>query len=322
MTVLTAYDSGRRRINGFYYYVETFGDSAAPRLAGVSPRSLSASRRTSLASQRSAGAAPRPVMLLLHGFTGSTVTWNRLASSVSHVARPIAIDQLGHGQSDAPADSARYAAEPCVDDIATLLDVLEVDRAIILGYSMGGRLALHFAHCHPDRLLALVLESAAPGIQTADERTARMASDEKLAQIVEREGIAAFVNRWEKLPLFDSLARLPEEMRVALRAQRLSNRPRGLAGSLRGFGAAVPAPLFDSLPNLTTPTQIIVGGLDTKYTELGHDMAARLPNARLDVVPDAGHNVHLERPDQFAAILRRFILDRFARPKSPSPNHL
>ena len=322
MTVLQTYESGRRRVNGFYYYVETFGDSAAPRPAVASSRLTTGSQRPTIASQRSMNAAPRPVILFLHGFTGSTASWNRLASSVSHVARPIAIDQLGHGQSDAPADPIRYGAGACADDVIALLDVLEIDRAILLGYSMGGRLAMHVADRHPDRLSALVLESASPGISTPEERAARLASDEKLAQIAEREGIAAFVNRWEKVPLFDSLARLPQEMRVALRAQRLSNRPRGLAGSLRGFGAAVPAPLFDRLPLVTIPTQIIVGELDTKYTEVGNDMVTRLPNAKMAVVPDAGHTVHLERPDQFAAILRRFILNRSVRSQSPASNAL
>ena len=316
MTIPLEFESGRRRVNGFYYYVETFGDTAVPRLAPISTSSTSHSRRTSIASQRSVVSTPRPVLLMLHGFTGSTASWNRLASSVSHVARPVAIDQLGHGQSDAPADTLRYRAEACADDVVTLLDLMGIDRAILLGYSMGGRLALHVADRYPDRLSALILESASPGILTPEERVARMASDEKLATIAEREGIAAFVNRWEKVPLFDSLSRLPEEMRVALRAQRLSNKPRGLASSLRGFGAAVPAPLFDRLSSLTIPTQIVVGELDTKYTIVAHEMVEKMPNARMEIVPDAGHNVHLERPDQFAAILRRFIQDEFPRSKS------
>jgi 2-succinyl-6-hydroxy-2,4-cyclohexadiene-1-carboxylate synthase len=152
-----------------------------------------------------------------------------------------------------------------------------------------------------------VVESASPGIGSAAERTARVRADEELAAFAEREGIHAFVDRWERVPLFASQARLAAAERARLREQRLRNDPTGLAASLRGFGAGVPAPLWDRLPTLDVPTLVVVGALDPKYRQVGREMAERMPRAELAVVPDAGHTVHLEQPDAFARLVLDFL---------------
>ena len=95
-----------------------------------------------------------------------------------------------------------------VQDLTALLDRLGIARAPVVGYSMGGRVALHLALGAPERVAALVLESASPGIADAAQRAARVKSDEALADDIERLGIEAFVDRWEAQPLFASQSRL------------------------------------------------------------------------------------------------------------------
>lgn len=252
-----------------------------------------------------------PAVLLLHGFTGSGGTWGPLRAALAGAYptpyRTLAVDLPGHGRSGAPADPARYALDRTADDLARVLDALGVPRAAVLGYSLGGRLALRFALRHPDRLAALVLESASPGVADAAERATRVTADAVLADALERDGVEAFVDRWERLPLWASQAALPAEVRAALRRQRLANDARGLANSLRGAGAGADEPVLGRLGEIRAPALLVAGALDAKYVALGRAMVGALPGARLAVVEGAGHAVHLERPGEFARLVRRFL---------------
>ncbi len=247
-----------------------------------------------------------PALLLLHGFTGSAATWTPHTPAWDGFTA-VAVDLLGHGDSDCPTDAGRYGMERCVDDIVALLDQLSIERAAVLGYSMGGRIALRLALHSPGRFSALVLESASPGIGDAAEREARVRSDAELADAIKRDGIAAFVDRWEAQPLFSTPAKLPDAIRHALREQRLRNDPRGLANSLRGIGAGAAEPVFDRLTELRMPVLLITGALDEKYCSLARRTAAGLRSQRHAVVPDAGHAVHLEQPETFAEAVRSFL---------------
>jgi len=247
-------------------------------------------------------------LLLLHGFTGSVAAWAELVARLASHCRIIAVDLIGHGLSDAPADPARYRMERCVADLLALLDALEIAQTNVLGYSMGGRVALQLAAAAPARVGALVLESSSPGLADPAERQARIAADEALADSIERDGLAAFVERWKRLPLFASQAVLPAEIRARLHAQRMRNNPQGLANSLRGMGAGRQSSLWDRLPQLHIPTLLITGELDQKYCVIAEQIAQALPNARKVGVPNAGHTVHLEQPDIFAATVLEFLL--------------
>jgi len=257
--------------------------------------------------RRGGGAGEGPALLLLHGFTGSAGTWRPHLPALARWRRCVAPDLLGHGRSEAPADPARYRLEAAVADLAALLDRLGIEQVDVLGYSMGGRLALALATEHPGRVGALILESSSPGIDDPERRARRRAEDEALAALLEREGIGPFVDRWESLPLFASQARLPPGVRAALREQRLAQRPQGLAGSLRGMGQGVQPPLWDRLGRLQLPVLLVAGELDPGYVELARAMAARLPDAELRVVAGAGHAVHLEAPGEFTARVVDFL---------------
>ncbi len=248
-----------------------------------------------------------PPLLLLHGFTGSTATWAPLLAAFAPHRRTIAVDLTGHGASDCPADPERYRLEPCLADLLAVLDALDVARADVLGYSMGGRIALHLAAAAPGRVRALVLESASPGLSEPDERRERVRADEALAESIERDGVEAFAERWERLPLFASQVALPAEVRAAQRAQRLRNSALGLANSLRGMGAGRQESLWGGLPAMATPSLLIVGALDAKFCAIARRMAAAMPTARLAVVPGAGHAVHLEQPQVYAERVLAFL---------------
>lgn len=246
-------------------------------------------------------------LVMLHGFTGSAASWgSHLDILAIYGLRVIAFDLPGHGQSDMPTDPGRYALECCQQDILAALQKFGVQRgeAMLLGYSMGGRIALYTAFSGFFR--ALILESASPGLADPAEREERRASDEALAARIERDGVEAFVDYWEKLPLFESQSRLPYEVRTALRKERLTNRAKGLVQSLRGAGTGVQSPLHARLPSLDIPVLLIAGELDTKFTTIARSMAQALPEAHMCIVPGAGHTVHLEQPGEFDALVGDF----------------
>ena len=251
-------------------------------------------------------------LVLLHGFTGSGLGWRHimpdLAAPGLHI---VALDMLGHGQSDAPADAERYSIEHCQEDLLAVLQVLGIERgeAILLGYSMGGRIALYSAFS--GYFCALILESASPGLVTFAERQQRRASDEALATRIEQDGIEAFVDYWEKIPLFTSQQQLSTLQHEELRARRLNNRVQGLANSLRGVGTGAQPELYTRLSALNLPILLLAGELDSKFCVIAQQMAAQLPQARLYIIPGAGHTIHLEQPAAFVARVNEFCATGF-----------
>lgn len=268
------------------------------------------------APDRKRGSIP---ILLLHGFTGAASTWSELLPELGARRRVIALSLHGHGGSDAPDDAARYAAPRAAADALEVLDMLGIARVALLGYSMGARVALHTALAAPERVAALVLESGSPGISDDAERARRRAADEALAADIERGGVEAFVDRWERLPLWASQRQLSAPTRERLRAQRLAGSARGLANSLRGLGAGATAPVHGRMGELANvPTLLICGALDEKYVELAREMSDVLPRSTLHVVEGAGHAVHLERPRELLGAVEDFLMEmEVERPASP-----
>ena len=250
-----------------------------------------------------------PAVVMLHGFTGDASTWDPFRASITAAHTMIAVDLPGHGKSSAPPRPERYALSRFADDLAAAFDELEVDRATLLGYSMGARAAMKFALAHGDLVSALILESASPGISDESMRAERRTADSGLAELMEREGMDAFVDHWESLSLWDSQRTLPAKTRAALRSQRLSGDPFGLANSLRGAGAGVDEPILGRLGELSAPALLIAGELDAKYVQNAATLAAALPDAKLVVVPGAGHAVHLEKPAEFEREVLAFLND-------------
>ncbi len=244
-----------------------------------------------------------PPLLLLHGFTGNRQTWQPLVPALAARHTLVMVDLIGHGASDAPADPARYAIEQCVADLLALLDYLHLAQIDLCGYSMGGRIGLLLAAGAPERVGRQVLIGASPGLANPAERAARLASDEALAERIEREGLEWFVDYWATQPIFATQQRLPAAVRAAQREQRLAGSARGYANALRGMSVGRQPSLWTALPAIATPTLLVTGALDEKFCAIGAQMATLMPYARHVIVPDAGHAVHLEQPEVVAGLM-------------------
>ena len=252
-----------------------------------------------------------PPVLLLHGFTGRAADWTSLAAALRRAGhRTISVDLLGHGRSPAPLDPGRYAIDRQAADLAALLrDVVGPSSADVVGYSMGARIALRLALDHPGAVRRLVLESPSSGIVDPTERAVRQAADERLATLLERDGIEAFVRVWEAQPIFARQAALRPTVRARLRTRRVANRPAALAASLRGAGQGVAPPAQARLGSLRAPTLLIAGALDLVGRGRAEAMAADIAGSRLEIVADASHAPHLERPAAFRRLVTTFLAD-------------
>ncbi|MGH9124003.1 MAG: alpha/beta fold hydrolase [Acidimicrobiales bacterium] len=235
-----------------------------------------------------------PPLVALHGFTQTRRSWLPIAPRLPTHHQVTLVDAPGHGGSAEVRADLWQAADQLGD---------AGGRAAYVGYSMGARICLHLALAHPELVSRLVLIGAHPGIVDPGERRLRREHDEALARRVETEGVPLFVDWWLGQPLFATL-----DPASAGRDDRLTNTADGLASSLRLAGTGSQEPLWGRLAELSMPVLLVAGALDTKFAGLGRAMAAAIgTNARLELVPGAGHACHLERPAAFGAVIAEFF---------------
>ncbi|WP_243524979.1 2-succinyl-6-hydroxy-2,4-cyclohexadiene-1-carboxylate synthase [Bacillus pseudomycoides] len=246
-------------------------------------------------------------ILLLHGFTGSMETWHKFIPSWSKQFQVITVDLVGHGGTESPEDLTHYDIQNVALQMTTLLDQLHIEKAHILGYSMGGRLAITMACLYPNRVKSLLLENCTAGFEMESDRQERRMKDEQLADRIELEGIKAFVNRWENIPLFATQKNLPQDVKEAVRKERLANNPRGLANSLRGMGTGAQPSWWEQLERLKMSVLLMNGEHDQKFFHILKNIQKSIPHAEFVKIDGAGHAIHVEQPQKFGTIVEGFL---------------
>lgn len=236
---------------------------------------------------------------------GNANDWEPIAQELATDFFCIAVNLPGHGGTPIDPDEsfATLAA-----DVIEVVDDLGADTFSILGYSMGGRIALYLALQYAMRIDALILESASPGLRTQAERSQRQTWDDEQATRIESTPLDEYARTWYAQPLFASLANHPD-LRDTLIANRRNNDPAALATAIRQLGTGRQLPLWDELPEHRIPTLLIAGALDEKYTQLAHAMAESCPVAQTTIIESAGHNTHAESPTPFINAITQFLQD-------------
>jgi len=242
-----------------------------------------------------------PSLCALHGFTGSGEDFALLAEELKH--HLIAPDLSGHGPLAVDREHSLVQEGQRLESVLREFD----DRPLLLGYSMGGRTALAWALRNPEAFSALILIGASPGLRQASAQYERQAADEALARRIETEGVPAFADFWEQVPIIASQERIPLPYRTALQQRRRCSLAAGLAASLRGMGTGVQDSYWDDLQSLSLPTLLVTGADDPKFTAIADDMAALVPRATRCSVPGAGHCAHLEQATETAQAIRSFV---------------
>lgn len=240
-------------------------------------------------------------LLLLHGFTGAPTSFDAVLHTLPTEARLLVPLISGHGVPPAALDVNQFDAE--VDRLADTL--AHSEPAVVAGYSLGARLALGLVVRHPERVRALVLVSANAGLRTHSERALRRERDESLARMLENEGLEAFVDRWEREPLFESQLALPDSKRREERKRRLGHTEEGLAHALRTTGLGQMPDYWAALPRIQQPVEVLAGAKDERFCALARAIVSELPAGHFTAVAGAGHNLLLERPDSVAQAIVR-----------------
>jgi 2-succinyl-6-hydroxy-2,4-cyclohexadiene-1-carboxylate synthase len=240
-------------------------------------------------------------IIALHGFTGQGADFTSLREALPADVALVAPDLPGHGSRRSLRSLADYSLAAHLDLISAAATTPQIT---LLGYSMGARLALHWAIAHPERIRRLILIGASPGLATPEERDERRHADATLAEFIRTRGLEAFFKYWHNQTFFQPLMRLPKDRLAPILARRAQNDPEGLALSLENVGTGTLPSLWPRLKEIRFPVDLVTGEHDTKFTRLAHEMGAHLAKARHSLVEGAGHAVHLERPDDIAALVQ------------------
>lgn len=249
----------------------------------------------------------KKTIILLHGFTGSANDWKDTANKLDKRYNKIAVDLIGHGKSSSPTDLKFYTIESISDQIKEIILHTGLKEVILCGYSMGGRVALHFAVNKINLLKGLILESSSAGIKNKNEREKRKNSDEELASYINNNTIEDFITRWLDQEIFGTIRRFSNEKVKMIKEEKMKNSRTGLANSLRGFGTGIMPYLGSELIKLKFPVLLISGGLDGKFTQINQNLRKQFPSAKHKIISTAGHNTHLEEPKKFVEAVNQFL---------------
>ena len=247
----------------------------------------------------------KPPLVLLHGFSQSSKTWEPIAEELAKDRYVLAPDFIGHGSSDRPNMPESYEMSAVLDSLTGLLRWLWVDRVDLLGYSMGGRVALTYACIHPHHVGSLILESTGLGPKTEQQHQAMLKRDLEMIEKLSAEDIESFMDMWEQQPVFESQKKLPPQTQALLREARCNNDPRALAYTVRGTGQHTMPDLSRKITALQLPVLYIAGILDRRYLKI----AEKLQHSKniSCVLLNAGHNTHLEAPESFIKTVNAFL---------------
>ena len=247
-----------------------------------------------------------PRIIFLHGFLGSGIDWVPIAQELENDYCCILVDLPGHGESDIEANG-----DPdlfFMETVDTLAEELSRSAApepcYLVGYSMGGRIALSLLLRYPELFEKAIIVSASPGLRTEEERLSRRESDEGIARKIERN-FDGFIKAWYEQPLFASLKNHPIFKEVE--SERKINNPENLALALRLLGTGRQPSTWDELQQNRVPIQFFAGEKDLKFVEIGRQMVNLCPDSSLEIFAECGHTLHLENRELFLDRLTTFF---------------
>jgi 2-succinyl-6-hydroxy-2,4-cyclohexadiene-1-carboxylate synthase len=243
--------------------------------------------------------------LYLPGFTGTSVDIEPLAEHAG--GQWDTLVQPGHAGGAWPVPRDNLSSTNAIAGAVAAWLNSDTASTLLVGYSSGARPALAATLVHGCRPSAMLLVGATAGIEDTDDRAARALADHELAAHIERIGTTAFLDEWARHPMIVSQERVPEKLRTKRRAAALQHDARGLSANLRTMGQGASPSHWPRLHELQTPTLLLTGIDDSKYSDIAEQMAAESLMFARAKIPNAGHCAHVEEPYLTARALDAFL---------------
>jgi 2-succinyl-6-hydroxy-2,4-cyclohexadiene-1-carboxylate synthase len=260
----------------------------------------------------------QPLILFLHGFMGNCHEFDGVISLLTQNFYCLTLDLPGHGKNQVLDSDEYYTIPNTAKGIINLLDILNISQCFLVGYSMGGRLALYLTLHFPERFPQVILESASPGLASEIERLERIQSDNQIAQKLIRilqsqnNDFAIFLSKWYSQPIFGDIKNHPHFEQII--TNRLKNNPSQLAKSLRCMGTGKQPSLWEKIKDLQQPTLLLVGERDEKFVAINRKMADVCKLFQLKIIPNAAHNIHIENLQDFVENIHNFLCNHQGLP--------
>lgn len=240
-----------------------------------------------------------PSLLLLHGFMGSSADFRPAISILTQHFHCICVDLPGHGQTPITF----------YDFVGTAAQILAIAPANchLLGYSLGGRLALYLALHYPDQWRKVILESASFGLATLEAQKQRQQQDAAISRKLRQPDLnfIAFIQNWYQQSVFAGLNEHPNFPELIVR--RSQNNPLALARSLEIMGLGQQPYLGALLPTNKIPLLLLVGQQDLKFVEIGQQITQRCPQTKMIVISNCSHNIHFQQLDLWLKEVLEFL---------------
>ncbi|WP_210135237.1 2-succinyl-6-hydroxy-2,4-cyclohexadiene-1-carboxylate synthase [Staphylococcus sp. GDX8P80P] len=246
------------------------------------------------------------LLVLLHGFISDSRTFDAHVDPLLQEVNVLTVDLPGHGQDQSSMD-VTWDFPFLAKQLDKLLDMYESYKVTLLGYSMGGRVALYYALYGKHTINKLILESSSPGIKEETNRYERQQIDAARAKVLEIAGLEVFVNDWEKLPLFYTQQHLDKAQKTAMRDMRMAQDPYKLAKALRDYGTGHMPNLWDQISRIQIPCFILTGELDQKFVKTGQAMNKDMRYSQVHTFSNVGHTIHVEDKAEFDTIVLGFL---------------
>jgi 2-succinyl-6-hydroxy-2,4-cyclohexadiene-1-carboxylate synthase len=251
------------------------------------------------------GDSKKPCIIFLHGFLGSGLDWEDLIDRLSSDFFCLAIDLPGHGKTRVHGSANAYSMESFAGSFTKFVKVSGLINPSLVGYSMGGRFAMFLTISVKNLWSATILESATPGLRNEKQRLERQIKDNKIALRLEKEDLEDFLTDWYKLPLFKTLGKSKNFNSMIMR--RMNNDPEELAKALRMMGVGVQPSLWNACFTINIPLLLLAGEFDRKFSNIKRDMKSVNPDFNVQIIQNAGHNIHLEQPEEFYKQIHKFL---------------
>ena len=251
------------------------------------------------------GSPSNTAIVFIHGFLGNHLDWDPIINALSNEWYCITVDLPGHGDQgdELLTCSGDSALNKLFDEVLSVAK----EPLNLVGYSLGGRVAMRLAQQHPDRILSLCIESAHPGLTDINDRKSRVQSDKVWANRFLNQPLNVVLKDWYQQAVFNCNDH--KQLQVLI-DKHLGQTGALLSKALSNFGLGLQEPYWDFLSQWRKPLLYISGESDIKFSSIGEEIKQNNQHSQHIKIKHSAHNCHQDQPQQFIEVIHKFLNDQ------------